>query len=229
MAAGYVGLSPQTGSDIANGDELAAVNYCRNGGHTRKNSHGSSGKIKQRSQSGVTPGLASLCRKGGVSVENNQGELNWGANVMSQLVEQAKELAGKNYKDGYNCAEAIFRAFCDLLHFDLGDDAVRIAAGFGGGIGHAGCICGALSGATMVLSMLVGRKDNKEAKGPAYATTQQFHQMFTSEFGASCCAVLNPYEFQTPEQGRNCLRITGRTAELLMKYIEDRQLVKRRQ
>jgi len=139
---------------------------------------------------------------------------------VSQMVEQAKQLAGKKFKSGYNCAEAVLRTFNELLELNLSEDNLRIASGFGGGVGHAGCMCGALAASTMVLSLLVGRRSNEENKDRTYGITQQFHQMFTGEFGASCCAVLNPYEFNTPEQGRNCLKITGRTAGMLMQYIE---------
>lgn len=139
----------------------------------------------------------------------------------------AKELAGKNFKEGYNCAESVVRAFRDFYHLDVSDEALKMASGFGGGLGHAGCMCGALSGATMVLGMLQGRASKEQSRGPIYSSAQDFHSIFADQFGAACCRVLNPHEFGSKEQGRTCLKITGTTADLLMKYIQDKELVTR--
>ncbi|SMC75055.1 C-GCAxxG-C-C family (seleno)protein [Sporomusa malonica] len=136
----------------------------------------------------------------------------------------AKELAGQNFKAGYNCAESVARAFRDLLNLDVSDEALRMASGFGGGLGHAGCMCGALSGATMVLGMLQGRDSKEQSRGPIYSSAQEFHSIFSEEFGAACCRVLNPHEFGSQEQRHTCLKITGTTAELLSKYLQDKQL-----
>ncbi|HWR43757.1 C-GCAxxG-C-C family (seleno)protein [Sporomusa sp.] len=136
----------------------------------------------------------------------------------------AKELAGQNFKEGYNCAESVARAFRDLLNLNVSDEALKMASGFGGGLGHAGCMCGALSGATMVLGMLQGRANKDQNRGPIYSSAQEFHNIFSNQFGAACCRVLNPHEFGSQEQRQTCLKITGTTAELLLKYIQDKQL-----
>lgn len=106
-----------------------------------------------------------------------------------------KDLAGQNFKNGYNCAEAVVRAFRDFYKLDASDEALKMASGFGGGLGHAGCMCGALSGAIMVLGMFQGRSGKEQSRGPIYSSSQGFHDIFASEFGAACCRVLNPHEF----------------------------------
>ena len=138
----------------------------------------------------------------------------------------AKELANENFKAGFNCAESVARSFRDLLNLAVSDEALKMASGFGGGLGHAGCMCGALSGATMVLGMLQGRSSKEQNRGPVYSSAQEFHNIFSSEFGATCCRILNPYDFGSQEQRRTCLQITGTTADLLMKYIIDKHLIK---
>lgn len=45
----------------------------------------------------------------------------------------ARQLAGMNFRVGYNCAEAVLRAFCDKLQLDVPEEALRMASGFGGG------------------------------------------------------------------------------------------------
>ena len=133
-----------------------------------------------------------------------------------------KGLAGNNFRNGYNCSEAILRAFRDGLELPLGDDALKIASGFGGGFGHAGCACGALSASVMVLGLMKGRSDASQDRAPVYAAAQEFHRRFEEKFGATCCRTLNPHPFDTKEHLRNCLKITGGTAELLSEFIQGR-------
>ncbi len=137
---------------------------------------------------------------------------------------KAKDIAGQNFRNGYNCSEAVLRAFRDKLKLELPDEALKMASGFGGGVGHAGCMCGALTGAIMVLGMLQGRIDSSQDREPVYASAHEFHQQFEQIFGATCCRVLNPHPFDTKEHLRNCLKITGKTAELLQTFIESRHL-----
>lgn len=142
-----------------------------------------------------------------------------------QVQGTVRDLAGQHFKEGYNCAESVVRAFRDFYKLDISDEALKMASGFGGGLGHAGCMCGALSGATMVLGMLQGRATKDQSRGPIYGSAHEFHEIFTREFGAACCRVLNPHEFGSQEQRRTCLKLTGTTAELLLNYLQDKQLV----
>ena len=61
----------------------------------------------------------------------------------AELVEQdAKEC----FKQGLNCSECVMTAF--LNHFDTGlpKEVVKLATGFGGGMGHTKNTCGAITG-----------------------------------------------------------------------------------
>lgn len=135
-----------------------------------------------------------------------------------------KGLAGDNFRGGYNCAEAILRAFRDGLALELPDSVLRMASGFGGGIGHAGCVCGALGASIMIIGLLQGRSDASQDRAPVYASAQEFHRRFEEKFGSTCCRSLNPHPFDTREHLRNCLKITGGTAELLADFIDGNRL-----
>ncbi len=142
---------------------------------------------------------------------------------------KAKEMAGNYYRGTYdcgkcNCAEAILKTFNDLLELNLSDDALKMASGFGGGLGHAGCMCGALSGSVLVLNSLEGRAHGEKPLTDIYPLTAAFHDEFKSHFGATCCRVLNGNPFGSREQGKNCLKIIGETAELLDTFLEKNQL-----
>jgi C_GCAxxG_C_C family probable redox protein len=136
----------------------------------------------------------------------------------------AGELAGNKFREGFNCAESVLRAFRDELKLDISDDALKIATAFGGGLGHAGCLCGALSGAVMVLSLLDGRNSATESREPAYGSAREFHEAFSRTFGGTCCRALNRFELGSREQRKQCLKITSDTANLLMEMLERRGL-----
>lgn len=46
---------------------------------------------------------------------------------------------------GFNCAQAVVMAYCDMFDMDE-KTAMRAAEGFGGGMGGFNSTCGALSG-----------------------------------------------------------------------------------
>ncbi|CQR74312.1 Putative redox-active protein (C_GCAxxG_C_C) [Sporomusa ovata DSM 2662] len=143
----------------------------------------------------------------------------------NQVQLTARDLTGQHFKEGFNCAESVVRAFRDFYKLDISDEALKMASGFGGGLGHAGCMCGALSGATMVLGMLQGRSNKEQSRGPIYGSAQEFHDIFSGQFGATCCRVLNPHEFGSKEQRHTCFKLTTTTAGILLKYLQDKQLV----
>lgn len=145
---------------------------------------------------------------------------------MDQVLD-AKAAAAAKFKEGFNCAEAILRAYREVLGLDLSDDVMRIASGFGGGLGHSGCMCGALSASTMVISLLQGRRSASDSRDPVYDSAAGFHNVFSENFGGTCCRILNPHPFKSPEQRRNCLKITSETAGLLQDYLAGKGLAPR--
>lgn len=134
--------------------------------------------------------------------------------------------AENKFREGYNCAESVVRACGELLDSPVSDQVLCIASGFGGGLGRAGCMCGALSGAAMVIGILQGRTGKEQSSKPVYASVKEFHDIFRARFGAACCRSLNPHPFGSPEHRHNCLKITGNTADLLAQYIKDNGLEK---
>ena len=60
------------------------------------------------------------------------------------------ERAVSKFVAGYNCAQSVFYAFSDDLKIDQ-DTGLKIACGFGAGMGRQGEVCGAVTGGIMVL------------------------------------------------------------------------------
>ena len=70
---------------------------------------------------------------------------------MSEFSEKMGMAAGNNFKSGYNCCEAIVETFRKEAGVNIDDNAFRLCSGFGGGIGHARDLCGAMAGCNYFL------------------------------------------------------------------------------
>ncbi len=144
--------------------------------------------------------------------------------MRDELVGQVREKTGSYFKEGYNCAESVFLAFREYLAPDMDPETVKLVTGFGGGLGHAGCLCGALSASIMALDMLKGRTSKEGSRKEAYELASEFHDRFKKEFGGTCCRVLNKHPFGTVEQRSACLKTTGNAAKLLMEFLLEKEL-----
>lgn len=114
-------------------------------------------------------------------------------------MEKEYKLAEQYHLQGNNCIESVLKTCNDTMNLQLPDVAIRMASGMGGGIGRSGCVCGALSGACLVIGALVGRLTPDEKPLPeVYKYTSEFHDRFKEHFGATCCRALNTLSFGTP-------------------------------
>ena len=101
------------------------------------------------------------------------------------------EKAKKLFEEGYNCAQAVFLAFNDIMDIDE-TTAVKISSSFGGGLGRLREVCGAVSGGAMVLGYLYGYESSSDdkAKKEHYALIQQFARDFAENNGSYVCKEL---------------------------------------
>jgi len=127
--------------------------------------------------------------------------------VERRVADEAERL----YRSGkMHCAEAVLASVKQEFAPTLPDDVVRLAAGFGGGSG-AGCICGAVSGGTMALGLIL--QGDKKAVA---ALTKELHQWFKQEFGATCCKIL------TAHGKKGCVNLTARVAGKVAQLLQER-------
>jgi C_GCAxxG_C_C family probable redox protein len=92
------------------------------------------------------------------------------------------------FQEGFNCSQAILSAFSG----DFGLDpimAYRVAAGFGGGMGHMGETCGAVTGAFMVIGLKYGMTvlDGSQSHRDAFAKVREFAEKFRAQNGSIVC------------------------------------------
>lgn len=142
-----------------------------------------------------------------------------------ELILEAKSKAGNYYREGYNCAEALFLTFREYIAPDLDKDMVKLVTPLGGGIGRSGCTCGALSGGVIIIGAAKGRTSPDGPRSDSYDLAGEFHKRFRSEFGSTCCRSLNKLETNDPARGKLCLKIIGNSAGLLMQILQEKGLV----
>ena len=101
--------------------------------------------------------------------------------------EQAKEL----FLNGHNCAQAVLCAYAQELGLSQ-EQAIAMAACFGGGLGRQREVCGAVSAMCMVLSLKYAPKDPKDhiAKSAFYAQIQELCKRFKEDNGSIICREL---------------------------------------
>ena len=68
------------------------------------------------------------------------------------------EKARALFYEGYNCSQAVVCAFEDVTGIDIKTSA-RLSSSFGGGMGRLREVCGAVSGAFLILGILRGYDD----------------------------------------------------------------------
>lgn len=107
--------------------------------------------------------------------------------------------AEKYFSNNFNCSQAVFATFATELGLDE-EIALRIATQFGGGA-RKGEMCGAVSGALMVLGLKYGHyhSDDMDEKGRAYQIAEDFMNRFIAEKGTVVCRELLGYDVSKNE------------------------------
>ncbi len=98
-----------------------------------------------------------------------------------------KELAVRRFYEELNCCQAVISVFCKDHDIDE-NTALRLAVGFGGGIGNTQDICGAVTGGIMVLGFIYGLSFFD--KRNVYEKSRDFLSEFKKENKTIRCADL---------------------------------------
>lgn len=129
--------------------------------------------------------------------------------------------ATTRFQEGFNCSQSVFSAFAP--GFGLSRDfALRIAAPFGGGMGRMGEVCGAVSGAIMVIGLKTGstQAGNKTAKETSYNRTCEFAARFKDRNGTILCRELLGFNIDDPDDLQRA-RENGLFKNQCPKYVQD--------
>lgn len=92
------------------------------------------------------------------------------------------------FHQGFNCAQAIFSAYCEPLGLDT-ESAMKVAGGFGGGMGRMGETCGAITGAYMLIGLKHGQTlpRDSEARNKTYELVRAVADKFRQQYGSTRC------------------------------------------
>ena len=93
--------------------------------------------------------------------------------------EERIEKAVSLFKEGYNCSQSVVAAYADLYGFTR-EQALHMAASFGGGIGRMRETCGAACGMFLLagLERCAVEGSDREGKGANYALVQELAARF---------------------------------------------------
>lgn len=101
----------------------------------------------------------------------------------------------ESFEGIFNCSQSVFSAYCEKYGISK-SDAVRIAAGFGGGIGRTQGICGAISGGVMVIGCrYFDETDASKSKETVYNKTKELIEKFEEKNEHSDCYKLTGVDF----------------------------------
>lgn len=137
--------------------------------------------------------------------------------------------ARAHFREGLNCAECVFLAFLETQESTLPPEVLRLASGFGGGIGQTKHLCGAISGALLGLGCLHGR-DPYEKEAPRERGAQLRAEVYPHfaaylnevevHYGCVDCAKLTAThpDFDAPARRQSCAEIVAYCAALLEEH-----------
>lgn len=100
-----------------------------------------------------------------------------------------------------NCSQCVFRVFAEGLGLDE-NKALMISQGFGGGMGHTGSVCGAVTGAYMALGLAnpASKENPRQSVDKTYGLIAEFERRFKKLHGTVNCSELLGYDLTKPEK-----------------------------
>lgn len=124
------------------------------------------------------------------------------------------------------CAPALLVAVNRSLSGELDDNlAIRLASGFGEGLGGSGCLCGSISGGVIALGLFLGNgRLSPSGDRTVLAASRKLHEAFKTNHGSTCCRVLiKGVRRGSTEHYRMCAERTAFASEITARMILDQK------
>lgn len=151
-------------------------------------------------------------------------------------MEERVNLAVSLFKEGYNCSQSVVAAFADLYGFTR-EQALKMSASFGGGIGRMRQTCGAACGLFMLAGLETGCVDgkNREGKEANYLLVQALAEEFRKRNGSIVCAELLGLDKKAPTPAtpeartteyykkRPCVKMVEEAARIWGEYLKNKE------
>ena len=110
------------------------------------------------------------------------------------------EMATAHFHSGFNCAQSVFAVFCKKYGVDR-NAALKMCSGLGGGF-RFGEICGAVSGAVLVIGLKYGQNiaEDKTAKDTCNHKTVEFMNLFKINNKSVVCRDILGFDLSIKEE-----------------------------
>ena len=107
--------------------------------------------------------------------------------------------AKSRFENGYACSQAVLSTLSPDLGLDE-ETALKVASAFSGGMARHGEVCGALTGALMVLGLKFGSPTNTDEEDAVRTASQELMRRFEAENGSLLCRDLLGYTLIVPKE-----------------------------
>ncbi len=145
------------------------------------------------------------------------------------MIDKTSQRSGELFNSGYYWAESVLLSVAESKGIQS-DLIPKIATGFCSGVSRTCGICGAVSGAILVLNLFYGRSMPGESIETCYTTVQKLTDMFKIKFGSTNCKQLIGCDLGT-EEGQEtfksnnlieqCRNYTEEATRMVMLIIEE--------
>lgn len=110
------------------------------------------------------------------------------------------EDAAKCFSNGFNCSQAVLSTYCEQFGLDK-ETALKLSCPFGSGMARSAKVCGAVSGAYMLIGLKYGKylPEDNAAKEKSFSLARQFTDRFNEIHGSINCCDLLKSDLSTPE------------------------------
>lgn len=108
------------------------------------------------------------------------------------------QTAQERFTQGFNCSQSVFSAFAPEL--GISDEiALKLTSPFGGGVAHQGNVCGAVTGALLVLGLQRG-SFTVDKKDETYQVAEEFIRRYKELHGTILCRELIGFDISKPDE-----------------------------
>lgn len=103
------------------------------------------------------------------------------------------------FREGFNCSQAIFASYASEQGLNR-ETALKLSGTLGGGMARMGEVCGAVTGAFLVIGLKYGSSDAKDesAKEKSYKLVREFTTRFINRNEVLTCRELLGYNLLDP-------------------------------
>lgn len=135
--------------------------------------------------------------------------------------QELAEKAVQRFQGGFNCAQSVLLTLYEHLESTGENELVpKIAAGFGGGIGRCGSVCGALTGSIMAVGIKYAPNEaGAEKRAQTYLNARALYRKFEAQHGTVFCRDLIKYDLSNPQEAAKA-RQEGASEKVCAKLVK---------